>query len=85
MESRERCIYFKPDEELHEEIIADLIRDKNEIEFKRKKLDFERKYLINLSILTAILFGIMITLLILNLEQQKLIYSLSCMLFIFFY
>ncbi len=43
MESRERCIYFKPDEELHEEIIADLIRDKNEIEFKKKKIRFCKK------------------------------------------
>jgi hypothetical protein len=44
MEARERGIYLKPDEKLHAEIIADLIKVKNEIEFKKKKLDFESKF-----------------------------------------
>ena len=57
--------YLKPDEEIYEEIIADLIRDRKEIELKKKKLDFNRKYLIVLSILSTISIGIAIVSLIL--------------------
>ena len=42
MESGENGIYLKPDiyEEIYEEIIADLSRDRKEIELKKKKLDY---------------------------------------------
>ena len=73
-----KIFYLKPDEEIYEEIKADLIRDRKEIELKKKKLDFNRKYLIVLSILSTISIGIAIVSLILIL-QQKLIYSLSSM------
>ena len=73
-----KIFYLKPDEEIYEEIKADLIRDRKEIELKKKKLDFNRKYLIVLSILSTISIGIAIVSLILFL-QQKLIYSLSSM------
>jgi hypothetical protein len=65
-------ICLKPDEE----IMADLMRDREEIELKKKKLDLERKYFIILLILSIILVGNMLILII---QQQILINSLSTM------
>ena len=76
MESGEHGIYLKPDEEIYEEIMADLIRDEKEIELKKKKLDLERKCFIILLILSTISLGIAIVSLILNIQQQILINSL---------
>jgi hypothetical protein len=75
-------LYLKPNEEIYEEIIANLIRDRNEIENirdgKKKKLDFDRKYFILLSILSVMSLGIAITSLILDLQLLKLNNNLSC-------
>ena len=85
MESGEHGINLKPDEEIYEEIMADLIRDRNEIELKKKKLDLERKYFIILLILAIILLGIMIASLILNIQQQIIINSLSSIISTFYF
>jgi hypothetical protein len=71
-------LYLKPNEEIYEEIIANLIRDRNEIDGKKKKLDFDRKYFILLSILSVMSLGIAITSLILDLQLLKLNNNLSC-------
>jgi hypothetical protein len=66
-----KIFYLKPNEEIYEEIIADLFRYRNEIDGKKKKLDFDRKYFILLSILSVMSLGIAITSLILNFTTTK--------------